>query len=521
MTPTQLETRIQELLDGVLQEEHWPELREELMNSEEARRLYCSHSRMQSLLRQRAKGIESLTSPTPVIPMADLILEGRKKSIRVAALAAAAVLVIALVTMRLILVPEAAPVLTFAEAPGTQFTLTHDSRAEVPEGMVLEKGSRLQVSQGTVELEFGSGVRSVIQAPADVTLHESDTLFMRQGVAWFHVPKGAVGFKVKTHDLNIVDLGTEFGVFARPDNHDEVHVFKGKIKVTAKRLRKESTTLATGEGRRIDPIGRLDAVPIRATAFLTSLPKSLPHLHWSFDGKDKEIYRVGGNHPSVSSTAARAVTIDHQNPFTSVAGKFGNALSSYGRGGHMTTDWLGIEGNAPRTIAYWIRLSPNQHYRHPVIGWGARIEGREDTTSFFSYIETIDHGTVVNLSVGAYELRGNTPIADGQWHHIAHVYAGRAKSNGDPEMYSYIDGNLEKTSHLVAPNAPRDSDGNILLNTQVNTNDSVPLKVFDHLWKTRRESYKIAPSIDELYVFHGALSSGQVKRLYLKNEVNP
>ena len=33
MTPTQLETRIQELLDGVLQEDHWPELREELIGA--------------------------------------------------------------------------------------------------------------------------------------------------------------------------------------------------------------------------------------------------------------------------------------------------------------------------------------------------------------------------------------------------------------------------------------------------------------------------------------------------------
>lgn len=523
LTPTQLETQIQELLEGTLPESRWPGLREELMNSEQARRLYCQYARMQSLLRQRGRGIESLTSPIPIIPMEDLIRERRRKSTRVAMFAAAALLLITLVTMRLIFLPEVQPTLTFAQAPGTLLTVTHDSSAEAPEGMVMEKGSRLQVSQGTIELQFGSGVRSIVQAPADITLHEDDTLYMHEGIAWFHVPAEALGFMVKTHDLNIVDLGTEFGVFARPDQHDEVHVFKGKIKVTATRIRKKSATLVAGEARRIDPVGRLDTVPTRATAFLTSLPDSLPHLHWSFDGKDKELYRVGGNHPAAASMLSKAVSIGHLHPFTSTSGKFGDALSSYGRGGFMTTDWPGIAGNAPRTIAYWLRLPPGEKYLHPIVGWGERVDWNNDpsTRSFFSFVESTGHGTTAGVACGGYWLKGTTPIADGQWHHIAHVYFGKANSDGDPEIYCYIDGKLEQTTRYANPTVPRVSDDNITLNTITDSTNSVPLKVFNHLWAERWEDYKITPSIDELFVFPAALSSQQIRNIYLKNDVNP
>lgn len=523
LTPVQLETRIQELLEGTLPETHWSALREELANSVQAREIYCHYARMTSLLRLRSRGIESLTTPTPVIPVSTLIREQRKKSLRVAIFAAAAVLVLSLVTMRLFFVQPPQPPLTFGTAPGTQFTVTHDDATTVPEGLVMNQGSRLRISQGTIELKFGSGVRSVVQAPADLTLHEDDTLFMREGVAWFHVPAGAVGFKVKTHDLDIVDLGTEFGVFARPDNHDEVHVFKGKIKVTTTRLRMETATLEAGQGRRIDPVGRLDPVPPRAGAFLTSLPHSLPHLHWSFDGEGREIYHVTGNLPAADGMLSKPVAMDAQQPFARTPGKFGTALTSAGRGGFLTTDWPGIAGKAPRTIAYWLKLPPGGQYLHPIVGWGTRRDRKIDTSTsaFYSLVKTHPHGTVIGLSINGYWETGRTPIADGQWHHIAHVYTGNANSGGDPEIYNYIDGKLEPTTHHTNANIDRNADGDIDLATVTDAPDSVPLKVFNHLWKSKQEPYRISPSIDELHVIQGALSHRQIRNIHLKNEVNP
>lgn len=520
MSPTQLETRIQEFLDGVLPEDHWPELRDELAQSESARELYCYYARMHSLLMQRSKGVAALSSNVSVIPIDAMMQSQRKRSLRLAMMAAAALLLITLVTMRLIFVPEQPPMLTFRISEGTQFEMTHDGSGEAPEGMSLEEGSRLRLTEGTVELNFGTGVRSIVMAPADLTLHDKDHLFLNQGTAWFHVPREAVGFQVQTKDLDIVDLGTKFGVIAHPDRHDEVHVFKGKVQLTANRLRKESAVLEGGQGRRIDPIGRLDSVPTRASAFLTELPTTVPYLHWSFDGKGRDLYRVTGSHPAAQDMLSKAVSIDHLDPFTSTEGKFGTALSSFGRNGHVTTDWPGIAGNAPRTISYWLRLPPKAQYLHPIVGWGDRTypSSSPNTAHFFSFVKTVKGGgTTVALSCGAYEHTATTSIADGQWHHIAHVYSGRSKSDGDPEVYCYIDGRLEQVSVYVDPRIPRDVDGNISIDTVTDSSSAVPLKLFNHLWLTKWEDYKISPSIDELFVFEAALSSRQIANLYRWN----
>lgn len=515
----QLETRIQELLEGALREEHWPELRAQLMESEEARKLYCEYAQLATVLRQRSQGLKSLAVPVPVIPIEELIRENRGRTIRAAMFATAALLMITLITLRLLFVHEAQPALSFEVAAGTQYSLSHVG--EAPTGRVLGKGSRLQVSQGTVELQFGSGVKSIVQAPADITLQSEQSLFMREGVAWFQVPAAAVGFEVVTHDLEIVDLGTEFGVFIQPGKFDEVHVFKGKVRVSATHLRKEAAVVRGGQGRRIDSIGRLETVPVRANAFLTTLPESIPYLHWSFDGNDKEIYAVAGNLPSTADILSKAIALDAEQPFVSISGKFGNALSSTGRGGFVATDWPGIEGSAPRTLAYWVKLPPGEKYLHPIVGWGERVDAEKDssTRAFFSFVETSPSGTVAGISINGFWLKGTTAIADGEWHHIAHVYTGRADADGDPEIYCYIDGELEKTTPFYS-GTQRDEWGNILLNTVTDSSNSVPLRIFDHLWAEKREGYRIAPAIDELVVVKGALSSQQIRNLFLKNVVD-
>jgi len=178
-------------------------------------------------------------------------------------------------------------------------------------------------------------------------MHADDLLYLNEGTAWFHVPKQAIGFQVKTKDLTIVDLGTKFGVFAKPDDHDEVHVLKGRVQVTANRVRKESMILTVNEARRINPIGQL-----------------LPYLHWSFDQEDG--LQVVGTRPAVEdvSTHPRGTP-----SFTQ--GKRGLALSLNGAGQHLETDWAGFSGDRPRTVSFWLKIPEGGDYRiNPgIVGW--------------------------------------------------------------------------------------------------------------------------------------------------------
>ena len=63
--------------------------------------------------------------------------------------------------------------------------LPDDQRAEGDR--VLDQGSRLTVSQGTVALTFASGVHSVLVAPSSIVVQDAASLLMNEGEAWIHV----------------------------------------------------------------------------------------------------------------------------------------------------------------------------------------------------------------------------------------------------------------------------------------------------------------------------------------------
>ncbi len=522
LTSIQIETKIQELLEGVLPAEQWPVLREELLNSEEARAYYCMHVKMHTLLSLRSERIQFNKLREPIIPVDKILQIQRKKSLGYAAMSAAAILMIAIVAMWMVFVPEVPPTLTFESSPGTQFAVTHDGDSSIPVGKALEVGSRLQLSQGSVELNFGSGVHAIIQAPADITLHDKNELYMSEGTAWFHVPKQAVGFVVKSKDVEIVDLGTEFGVIAKPNGHDEVHVFKGKVQVTSLHVRKEVAALTAGDSRRIDPIGRLSKITSRPSSFLTALPNSLLHFHWAFDNEGEKAMTIQGNHPQINEIKTRLNQSNKDKTFSSPAGRFGHALRFPDAQSYIGTNWPGIGGNASRTVSYWIKLEDRKDYIHQVVGWGGFM-GKDDwssTSQFYSFIETGGRDkTIVGVSLGAHWLLGTTPVADDKWHHIAYTYSGHSKVNGDPDIHLYIDGQLEKTTSRSAPKVPVNKQGNIDVNTDT-IGGTVPLIIFGDSWGTNwnNRGQDITPLLDELFIFQAALSNRQIRNLYLHND---
>lgn len=514
MTRVELESRIQDLFEGALADDQWPELRAELLESEEARDIYYSYAQIHTLLAEKAHGAHSLTLKTPVIPMEDVLAGQRRKSLRYAALSAAAVVVIGLILMRMFFTEPKPAGLAITLSPGSEFTLTdgvgHDAAGE----MSMVKGSRLQISQGAVELTFGSGVKSIVTAPADLTMHDDDVLFLNQGTAWFHVPAQAVGFQVITRDLDIVDLGTEFGVQSSPENHDEIHVITGKVAVTARHVRMETATLIAGEARRIDPVGRLVTIPTESSAFVKSLPKSLPYMHWSFDEVHDGGFAADGNHARLPFGKGSP----REKPASSmqVDGRFGKAVLFDGQAGEeILTRWPGISGSRPRTVACWIKATrdaPQQEVDN-IIVWG---------------LNNVDHfgwNTKWKLMVDPYRLQVSgyqgrktsttAVITDGQWHHIACTH--RLDASGKPQVKFYVDGILAE-SQWISPYASG------IESTRTITNDpaSDPVLFGADLF-TPGHGYRnhFRGQLDEVYIFEGVLSESAIKTLAEKNRYEP
>mgnify|MGYP000061047755 FL=1 len=273
MNRRELEMHLQELFEGRLMGDDLEELQHELRTNPEAKDAYCDYAHLHNAMQLRNEGVDSLN----VIPMDQAIQRDRRRSFRTAMLASVAALIIVGVVMALFTARTPPPTLRFATSPGTELSISHQLTGEgAPEGQVLEPGSRIELSRGTVELEFASGVRGIIQGPAAMTLRREDLLELDKGTAWFEVPPEAIGFKLSTPEMVVTDLGTEFGIRSRPNAPDEVHVFSGKVEILNRKGVKKQLESTTGQAHMTGLVGRWQEIPLRRDYFLSELPKTQP-----------------------------------------------------------------------------------------------------------------------------------------------------------------------------------------------------------------------------------------------------
>lgn len=97
----------------------------------------------------------------------------------------------------------------------------------VREGSALEPGW-LRLESGLAQVVFYSGARVVIEGPAELRLVSQNEAACPKGRLLAVVPPPALGFRLKTDHVEVVDLGTEFAIDATR-SRTEVHVFKGQV----------------------------------------------------------------------------------------------------------------------------------------------------------------------------------------------------------------------------------------------------------------------------------------------------
>jgi len=501
MNQDTLEILILDLIDGSISTENFAALENELRTNPQAVETYVALSRVENLLHVSSE-IKSYEIKS-VVPMESILKRQRSKTIKLVLLSTAALILVGIMLMNVFFVKNNEPPLTFKIAPHTEYSISHRSDKEVGEGLILKKGSRLVIHQGTVELTFKSGVKSIVSAPAELTLTSDEHISLNEGSAWFEVPADAIGFQVTTKNVNVVDLGTEFGVHSRSDGADEIHVFKGKVQSRALRFRKESATLTAGESRLVDPVGRLITIPIKANAFLTSLPKSLPHLHWSFDGDQP--FKPEGTLPEIDTITTHPIQSDSR-PATKrlVSGKNGAALSFNGKGDHMKTNWMGILGREPRSVACWIKIHPND-----LNGWAPIVEwGHMSDFNYWRFRVTQDETdpkrAVLRLGFGRSWYDGQSNLADGKWHHVAVVDTGKLNELGTPNIKFFVDGEEEAAIHQKDSKVMQYRD----------TIEGEPMIMGIH-HESLESPYiaRLHGVIDELFIFRATLSPTHIQEI--------
>ncbi len=148
-------------------------------------------------------------------------------------------------------------------------SLSADTRSALSIGQSLAMGD-FEIATGRVGLSFADGAQLVVDGPAKLSLLSPSRARLWSGKAAAHVPEGAQGFTVETPTVEVVDLGTEFGVSVDATGVSDVHVFRGEVEA---RLGGDEAqpgslvSLTTAQGRRFSTDGiTVDAVPL-ATDF--------------------------------------------------------------------------------------------------------------------------------------------------------------------------------------------------------------------------------------------------------------
>jgi hypothetical protein len=140
-----------------------------------------------------------------------------------------------------------------------KITRLHEPQWAAEEGrrasdQVLVAGDRIDLSRGFAEILFYNGAAVILQGPCLFQVSSSGSGRLDEGRLTAVVPRKAAGFSIRSPCMNVVDLGTEFGVLVEDDGATKVDVFSGRVEVAwldAAELVAQRMTLGAGEAARV------------------------------------------------------------------------------------------------------------------------------------------------------------------------------------------------------------------------------------------------------------------------------
>lgn len=208
--------------DGQLSPEEWDALQAAVIADPELRRDYVEKRWIHALLETQSESLPSLLAETPPAPMA-------KAAVRPFLwLSAAAALVFFCATLFLMADRRSDDfVATLIEAKDCRWA---GSDLPTVEGAGLGTGT-LALMEGMATIRFKSGATVTLEAPSILVVESAMKCRLLEGSVVADVPESAHGFTIDTPKMEVIDLGTRFGVTTTPLGNSNVFVFEGEVKV--------------------------------------------------------------------------------------------------------------------------------------------------------------------------------------------------------------------------------------------------------------------------------------------------
>lgn len=434
-----------------------------------------------------------------------------------------------------------------AQISGAQNVIWSNASGDLHPGQWLSAG-KIELKEGLIELSYDSGSTVLIKAPAIYYIEAQNKGYLEKGSIRAHSPKTVATFEIETPNSQLIDLGTTFGVSVLSTLSTEVHVLEGLVK--AKSLTdsdSEWKTLIKGKALRIDNSNRSNSSDDFNTDY-TRFPADISlyewapparakratpveFAHWSFDGMQNNQFPETGNFAGNQSFPASPKDFSSSPGEYSwlTEGPFNQALRLDGKRRFLSTDFPGIGGTQARTVAFWLRLGPDQPKEKDspgIVAWGQnRTRGAK--WQILPYSPLLEPNQKVLRTECAHgHSMGSTNIDDGKWHHVVSVFMGGDKADVATHVRHYVDGRLESRGSVISRR----------VNTAISDSKTkhIPLVVgltihdvrtnnfdqFLELCSERGVPFKsLHGDIDELYVFDVALTPQEILHLMETNEV--
>jgi hypothetical protein len=475
------------LADGTLTDARRARLAEKLAASEEARRFYVRFASLSASLCQYAGEMQS-EAPDAAPRLWQRPAFWWSLGPLAAAAAALAVFLVPDFSARetTVAAVELETQDYVAQVTGAKDCVWANAAAGLEPGAPVERGRRLELAQGVVEITFDCGAQVTLEGPATLDMNSAWDAALPQGTLSAVVPAEAIGFRISNPDVDVVDLGTEFSVVAKAGSATEVYVHKGKVQTIAR----------DGEGH-AQPALVLTADQSRQ--FGRGGSAEIRHATPAFKALVRQARKERAASKPEPSHAAPGVPAVAPAP---VAKRFANALKF---DGHFDKQLAahGLTHNTPHTVAFWARVPAAA----PLSAAGAMVawssgggKGKGTTPIQITWNTDPAAGTLgaLRTEFGHAAAVGATGLRDGRWHHVAVVFVPHGR--GKLHVKQYVDGHLEGSSTPELPKHPR---------------EKIKAPASDVVWLGRRLSSPehFHGELDEFVITDHALAPQQIKTL--------
>ena len=378
------------------------------------------------------------------------------------------------------------------------------------------------LESGITAIEFYSGARVILEGPAILELTSENSAILREGRIRAQVPPQACGFSVSTPQIEVIDLGTEFGINIEEDGHlTEVHCFSGLVDIYEDAMSqnpKALRSLESGEAVRIQP-NSIQKIPANSMAFIsyselaqTSLENStMRHQKWQelieeirADEDILALYTFEGQGPRERSLVNQ-VSFQSQFSHGAIVGcrwTNGRWPSKGGLEFKSPSDRVHFQSNEPYqtiTLSTWVRLDAMPRRLTSLLSSSERSSNSMDWALTSKGQITLKVQSDENKKIHSFT---SSPILNrnmlGKWIHLASVF-----NSNEKKVSHYL--NSREISEAEFPKngltAIKFSNAEIGNSSIKSSNGRTPIRYF-----TGR--------IDELAIFGRSLTKNSIEHLY-------